>query len=515
MNSLAYKFRVSTTWLRYLCVLCPLISAAQAKTYSDNGDGTVTDPTTGLTWMRCAMGQMWDGSTCVGEVKKYTYDEAMALAGKVRFTGRNNWRLPNIRELQTLVDRSVVNPAIDKMAFPSTPSKFFWSGTPDMDFAWYVDFSSGLAYYGHRSYDYSVRLVRGGQSNGLLNADRPSSDYIDHGDGTVEHTPTGLVWKRCAEGETWTGSACSGSASKYTWEAANLLSSNFVGKTDWRLPNIDELLSLIDYTKRRPALNEVIFQGKTTGLCFWSGSRYANDASEAWCVRFDKGADYLDFLVKNDNPVRMVRGGKPVGILSLSIDKTGPGKISSMVAGIDCGDKCSEYYVKGTKILLSARSAATIIWGGACIGAAPTCKVTMNAARKVTVHFIRRPKSRVDGRDLPNLAFSTSSLSFSAQKPGSISAPENVTITNIGRAALDLRSIVASGDYAVSHNCSMVLKAGELCNLSVAFAPTQAGTRGGYVLIVSNAAESPHAMVLSGVVLESGGVTGRGESVIE
>jgi len=98
--------------------------ALAAKTYSDNGDGTVTDPTTGLTWMRCAMGQTWDGAaaTCTGTASSYTYDQAVALTGTVSFAGHSDWRLPNIRELQTIVDLTVYNPAIDRKVFTNMPN---------------------------------------------------------------------------------------------------------------------------------------------------------------------------------------------------------------------------------------------------------------------------------------------------------------------------------------------------------------------------------------------------------
>ena len=64
------------SWLRWLALLAVLLGAASpalaAKTYAINNDGTVTDPTTGLTWMRCAMGQSWNGTTCTGTGSRYT-----------------------------------------------------------------------------------------------------------------------------------------------------------------------------------------------------------------------------------------------------------------------------------------------------------------------------------------------------------------------------------------------------------------------------------------------------------
>ena len=146
------------------------VSALAAKTYSDNGDGTVTDPTTGLVWMRCSMGQDWDGMTCTGTAKTYTFDEANALT--VTFAGQSDWRVPNIRELQTIVDRSVVDPAIDEAAFPNTRTSNFWSASAyagSSNDAWLVSFGNGSAGGYVKSVAFQVRLVRAGQSFDLIN----------------------------------------------------------------------------------------------------------------------------------------------------------------------------------------------------------------------------------------------------------------------------------------------------------------------------------------------------------
>src|ERR1035437_5992644 len=116
MNALP-RILARFTFLRCLALLGLMLGATSpalaAKTYSDNGDGTVTDPTTGLTWMRCAVGQTWDGSTCTGTTAyAYTWNQAYALMGRMTFAGHGDWRLPNIRELQTIVDWSVYSPAM-------------------------------------------------------------------------------------------------------------------------------------------------------------------------------------------------------------------------------------------------------------------------------------------------------------------------------------------------------------------------------------------------------------------
>ena len=201
--------------------LCLVASPAlAAKTYSDNGDGTVTDPTTGLTWMRCSMGQTWNGTNCVGAARTYTWSQATGLVGTVTFAGQSDWRLPNIRELLTTIDFGSYAPATDQTVFPSTSiGGYYWSNSGDakhgFGYYWIAALGVGAPWstYG-RSYDNYVRLVRGGQNpSALLDTARPAIDYVYHGDGTVTHLPTGLIWQQCAVGQTWDSGSCVGQVS--------------------------------------------------------------------------------------------------------------------------------------------------------------------------------------------------------------------------------------------------------------------------------------------------------------
>ncbi len=128
-------------------------------------NGTVIDSSTGLMWMRCAMGQTWKNDTCSGTAAEFTWNEAINL--KHTFAGHQDWRLPTIRELQTLVELGVIQPSINTTIFPGTPSLYFWSSSPyagDAGSAWYVSFSSGsVYYYSYRYLNFAVRLVRASQ----------------------------------------------------------------------------------------------------------------------------------------------------------------------------------------------------------------------------------------------------------------------------------------------------------------------------------------------------------------
>lgn len=275
-----------------------------------NNDGTVTHKTTGLMWMRCANGQKWTGSDCIGRAKKYSYAEATAL--KRRFAGYSDWRLPNIVELQAIVERENFNPAINTTAFPSASNSWFWSSSPsayDSDYAWVVGFYDGNDGYGGKDGGSGVRLVRGGQwTFGSLPQTTPTRNFTFHQDGTVTHQRTCLRWQRCAVGQTWTGSSCAGSLNTYTYAQAQQLTSSFAGFSDWRVPNENELLSIVEYGAYNPAINTAVFPNSGNGW-FWSSSPYASNSNYAWFVDFIYGND--DFGVENnDNGVRLVRGGQ-------------------------------------------------------------------------------------------------------------------------------------------------------------------------------------------------------------
>lgn len=148
--------------------LLALGSAHAQSRFTVIADGhEVVDNRTGLTWRRCAEGLAFNGSTCAGSRWVFTHDTALAHA-----RDQAGWRLPNVKELQTLVDKSQMAPSIDTSAFPGTPAVWFWTSTPvafDSPLAWIVHFSNGGGVYLARRELYEsgdgggLRLVRGGQ----------------------------------------------------------------------------------------------------------------------------------------------------------------------------------------------------------------------------------------------------------------------------------------------------------------------------------------------------------------
>lgn len=280
------------------------------STFIDYGDGTVTDTATGLMWMRCSLGRTWTGSICNGNSLQYGNSTSVDLPGNVNFAGYSDWRMPNIRELQSIVVRSTSAPAINSEAFPNTYNIYYLSDTVYTrnggNSFWLVDFGDGSVSGYSPSYFNDVRLVRAGNTSGLFDLARPSSDYVDHGDGTVTHTPTGLTWKRCVEGQNWSTGGCSGNPYFVSWTSAKQIASTFAGKTDWRLPTVEELISLVDYTKDFSNFNWAMFPSTRITSEHWSSSPDANVSTKAWAVSFDDGLVY-SYPKDIGNVVRLVR----------------------------------------------------------------------------------------------------------------------------------------------------------------------------------------------------------------
>ncbi|MBS4097501.1 MAG: DUF1566 domain-containing protein, partial [Sulfuricella sp.] len=138
----------------------------------------------------------------------------------------------------------------------------------------------------------------------------PTADFTDNSDGTVTHTKTGLIWQRCLLGESWNGTACSGTASTYAWlntfpAAAN---SNLAGKTDWRLPSIKELLSIVETGCALPASNLAIFPSQGNDW-LWSSTTYPSTPATALVGSFDTGT--VTNVTKGLTlKIRLVRDGK-------------------------------------------------------------------------------------------------------------------------------------------------------------------------------------------------------------
>ena len=134
--------------------------------YQVHGDGTVTDSVTGLMWMQCSLGQDSDAD-CAGAASEYNWQEALEATDEHTFAAYSDWRLPNIKELSSLVARDRDSPAINIAIFPNTQSTSYWSASPIVDWpenSWQIRFDYGYDFNNERYYNAYVRLVRSSQS---------------------------------------------------------------------------------------------------------------------------------------------------------------------------------------------------------------------------------------------------------------------------------------------------------------------------------------------------------------
>jgi hypothetical protein len=147
-------------------------NAAIPKTTPDEvfilyDDGTVIHQTTGLMWMRCMLGQTWDGANCSGSAQSYDWQNALQAVTGYAFAGYNDWRLPNKNELASIMEEACSVPTINTLAFPNASTPHVWSSSSsaaDSKSAWAASFNSGRVGYGVKATAGGhVRLVRGGQ----------------------------------------------------------------------------------------------------------------------------------------------------------------------------------------------------------------------------------------------------------------------------------------------------------------------------------------------------------------
>ncbi len=296
--------------------------------YRDNGDGTVTDLNTGLIWTASAD---LNGDGAIDYADKLTADEAEAAAASIDVGGYGDWRLPTIKELYSLIDFRGLDPS-GEMAGDLTPfidTDYFAFGYGDESAGERIidaQFATSTRYVGTtingaatmfgvnfadgriKGYPtdpspvhpdgkrFYVLYVRGESGYG-------ENVFVDHGDGTVTDQSTGLTWSRedSGVGMDWEAALA--------WVQARN-DEAYLGYTDWRLPNVKELQSLVDYT-RAPAVTgtaalDPVFQvtaivneaGQTDYPAFWSSTTHANGGpvpgANAAYVAFGRAMGYMD-----------------------------------------------------------------------------------------------------------------------------------------------------------------------------------------------------------------------------
>jgi hypothetical protein len=298
--------------------------ALKSTRFTDNDDGTVTDNVTGLEWLRnagCFAPANWAGAL----------GDANALAsGKCGLTDGSkagDWRLPNLWELESVVDISAANPALTpENPFVNVSMASYWTSTSyyggqaGSPWAWIIRMSDG-AYVNDSTTNaktaanqvWAVKGTSGGAvklqatgfsvaylagDDGMLKTGVPLAfpRFVDNGNGTITDTTTGLIWLKKANciDQTWAAAV----------STVNTLANGQCGLSDgskagsWRMPNRREMESLGDrmnnnqadffnashtYPNGSPFLNP-IFASFVPDQFYWTSSTYAADTTQAWSV---------------------------------------------------------------------------------------------------------------------------------------------------------------------------------------------------------------------------------------
>lgn len=249
-------------------------------------DRTTRDTITGLVWKTCQEGK--SGPTCgTNAGTSRTWETATNDCAALNvinsgngYAGIKTWRLANLEELATLRDYGVgTAPYINATAFLATVGSSFWSSNtyvPSTANAFYFNFGTGAAVRASldkTDNNVSARCVSGP-------AKEYSNNFTDNGDETVTDNATGLIWHKCIMGRSGTDCA-GGTTTGYTWADAITQCNAFTlgGKT-WRLPNLNELQTLLNPGAATNLYFSSVFITPSVAS-FWSSTTFIFDTTQA------------------------------------------------------------------------------------------------------------------------------------------------------------------------------------------------------------------------------------------
>ncbi|MDB3999781.1 DUF1566 domain-containing protein [bacterium] len=148
-------------------IMCSILTTTLA--FANNAqfiakDHIVIDLQSGVEWLRCSVGQRWDGAQCVGEIVKLNQEMSVQAIELADEQLGGNWRLPTREELENIVCHECSRPKIDVSIFPNTPAEPFWTGEQNKyspRHVWSVNFFTGHTYGRFMPFqDLVIRLVR-------------------------------------------------------------------------------------------------------------------------------------------------------------------------------------------------------------------------------------------------------------------------------------------------------------------------------------------------------------------
>ncbi|WP_139786637.1 DUF1566 domain-containing protein, partial [Desulfamplus magnetovallimortis] len=296
--------------MSFLIFIFLTTSAHAVGTFVDNGDGTVSDEVTGLMWQ-----QIDDGIT-------RNWEDACQACEDLELAGYDDWRTPSVEELRSIVDYTMYNQSVSDGVFNNVKSNYYWSSSTHavyVDHAWHVYFHDGRVGYRLKT---SVSYVRCVRSGSYWSFD-PLEYLVVKSENIIEDRQRELEWQREDDAVT------------RTWEASCKYCEDLVldGYSDWRIPDVEELSTIIDYTRVLPSIPANIFDTVTTGV-YWSGSAYAYETYVGWIVSFFDGN--LSYYRKNAfYYVRCVRSGAFVP-LTFSISASEEDGYAPLVVSFSC-----------------------------------------------------------------------------------------------------------------------------------------------------------------------------------
>jgi hypothetical protein len=303
--------------------------------FRDNGDGTVTDYLTGLMWLK-------DGSCLKNNWTSALQTISAFNSSSVEYNcqgyeaGYSDWRLPDIKELGSLINYGQSNLAVwlNSIGFQNIRYSSYWSSTTyqgQTSNAWLVNMNNGAEITGAKVYSYYVMPVRSALSgtpyeipktgqtvsyasgdDGYVEAGNswPAVRFTDNGDGTMTDNLTGLMWLKDAGclSKNWS-SALTTIAGINTNPTGYSCQEYAASYSDWRLPNVNEIESLINFGDANSTswLGSQGFMNVKSSY-YWSSTTYQNNTSQAWGLQMTKGRT-ATLSKKYSYSVWPVRGG--------------------------------------------------------------------------------------------------------------------------------------------------------------------------------------------------------------
>lgn len=128
--------------------------------FTDNGNGTITDHLSNLIWQK------------VISLDSFTWEQALVYADSVSIAGMTDWRLPNIKELRSINDESIIIPSLNPTFFSISKPQKYWSSTTlpnQTNKAWYLNTQFGITTYDLKTFKHPIICVRSNQSSTALN----------------------------------------------------------------------------------------------------------------------------------------------------------------------------------------------------------------------------------------------------------------------------------------------------------------------------------------------------------